>query len=294
MQGTVALSPEDLERFRQDLKVQYGLDKPLLLRYGIWLKNVVQFDFGNSLTTRTPVLDQIIEKLPVSLSFGLTSFFLTYLICIPLGILLAFRDQSVFDKSISFVLIFLHTLPVLIIGILLLLTFCTDRISDHLSLFPLGGFHGDAYSELSWFGKLKDLSYHLFLPVLTFVLGNFTFLTFFQKNLMLDVMKSEYITTARSKGLPQQRIIWKHALRNALIPISVGFGSILGVFLAGSIIIERMFSLPGLGLLTIESLQARDYNVLMALTYFQTLALLFGNILNDFILTFLDPRIKFE
>lgn len=288
------MSLQDLAVLRADLERQYGLDQPIWIRYTMWLKGLMTLDFGDSLTTRGPALDQILDRLPISLAFGLPSFFLTYLVCIPLGILLATKDGSRFDVFSSFVLFLIYSIPALVFAVIFLLIFCTDRVLPMGALFPLGGWHSDDYASLDMMGKLWDVIYHMFLPVLASLMGNFTIMTLLQKNSMLDVIRSDYIRTARAKGLSSRKIFFKHALRNALLPMMVGFGALLGTFLGGSILIEPIFNLPGLGLLSLQSLAARDFNVLMAIVVFQSFAILLGQILSDVAYALVDPRIVYE
>jgi microcin C transport system permease protein len=284
----------DLEKIKHELEVQYGLDKPAYIRYLIWVRNVLTLNFGDSSATRAPAMDQIIERLPISLSFGLPSFFLTYLVCIPLGVAMALRDGSQFDSFASFILFVLYSIPALVFAVIFLLVFCTDRVLPGGALFPLGGWRSDNYLELSFFQRILDVSHHLFLPVLASLFSNFTILTILQKNSMLEVIRSDYIRTARAKGLSEKIVIYKHALRNALLPLMVGFGAILGTFLGGSIIIEPIFGLPGLGVLSLQALASRDFNVIMAIVVLQSLAILLGQLLSDIAYVLVDPRIKFK
>lgn len=293
-EGGRVLNAEDIQQLRHDLEVQYGLDKPVVTRYFIWLKNVLKLNFGDSITTRSPAIDQIIERLPISLSFGIPGFVLTYLICIPLGVLMALKDGSKFDLITSFLLFIFYSIPVLVFSVIFLLVFCTDRVLPHGALFPLGGWRSDNYETLTSFGKFFDVAHHLFLPVLASLFGNFTILALLQKNSMLEVIRSDYIRTARSKGLSENVVIFKHALRNALLPLLVGFGTILGAFLGGSIIIEPIFGIPGIGVLSLQSLAARDFNVIMAIVFLQSAAILFGQILSDVTYVLVDPRIEFK
>ncbi len=288
------MGPEEIKKLTHELEVQYGLDKPALTRYFIWLKNIVTLNFGDSITTREPAINQIIERLPISLSFGIPGFFLSYLIAIPLGVVMALKDGSKFD-SISTVLLFIsYSIPALVFAVIFLLVFCTDRFLPFGAIFPLGGWRSDNYDELNVLGKSYDVFRHMFLPVLASVIGNFTIFTILQKNSMLEVIRSDYIRTARAKGLSENVVIFKHALRNALLPLLVGFGAVLGSFLGGSIIIEPIFGLPGLGTLSLQSLASRDFNVVMAIIVLQSLAILFGQILNDFVYYLVDPRIEYR
>ena len=284
----------DIAQLRHELEVQYGLDKPVHIRYFTWLWRVIHLDFGDSNATRSPAMEQIIERFPVSLAFGLPSFFLTYLICIPLGVLMALKDGSKFDGISSFLLFVFYSIPALVFAVIFLLVFCTDRVLPHGALFPLGGLHSDGYETFTSYEKLKDLAHHLFLPVLASLFNNFTILTFLQKNSMLEVIGSDYIRTARAKGLSEKVVILKHALRNALLPLMVGFGALLGTFLGGSIIIEQIFGLPGLGVLSLKALSSKDFNVIMAIVVLQSAAVLFGQLLSDIAYVFVDPRIEYK
>ena len=284
---TYGVSEEVLEA----LKKQYGFDKPLLVRYGIWLKNVFTFDFGDSFSTYDPVIDMIVERFPVSLQFGLVSLFFMYLICIPLGVLKAVKDGTHFDAISSFVLFVMYSIPPLMLGILLIVFFASESFFDW---FPLGGLHSEEYDLMTFSEKIVDRVRHFILPMTCYMIGSFTVLTFLMKNSLLDVIRMDYIRTARAKGLDEKKVVYKHALRNALIPLATGLSSILGIFLAGSIIIEQIFSLEGIGLLSYKAAIDRDYNVLMGLIFIQSLLMLVGRILSDFLYIIIDPRIDFR
>jgi microcin C transport system permease protein len=272
------------------LKKQYGFDKPLMVRYGIWIKNIATLDFGDSFKYEEPVTQLIISKFPVSLSFGIISFILTYLVCIPLGVWKAIRHGAAFDRMSSFVLFVMYSIPPVMLGILLLVFLAG---SSYLDLFPIGGLISDNYEELSNWGKFLDRVHHFVLPMICYMIGGFTFLTFMMKNSMLDVVKLDYIRTAKAKGLTDKVVYMKHALRNALIPIVTGMSGILGLFFSGSIIIESIFGLDGMGLLGYTAVGARDYNVLMGLIFFQSVLFLLGRLLTDILYVVVDPRIDF-
>lgn len=291
---STSMGPEDIKKLTHELEVQYGLDKPALTRYFIWVKNILSLNFGDSLTTRAPAIDQIIERLPISLSFGIPGFFLTYLIAIPLGVVMALKEGSKFDTISSFILFITYSIPALVFAVIFLLIFCTDRFLPFGALFPLGGWRSDNYEDLTFILKFVDLIKHMFLPVLASVIGNFTIFAMLQKDSMLEVIRSDYIRTAKAKGLSDNVIVFKHALRNALLPLMVGFGAVLGSFLGGSIIIEPIFGLPGIGVLSLQSLASRDFNVVMAIVVLQSLAILFGQILNDIVYVIVDPRIEYK
>jgi microcin C transport system permease protein len=282
-----AISQEVIE----SMKKQYGFDKPIHIRYWIWLKNLSRFDFGESFTYQEPVIDVIKSKLPVSLQFGITSLILTYLICIPLGIYKAVRHGSVFDKSSSFVLFVMYSVPAFMLAILLIVFFGGGSFFDW---FPIGGLYSDAYDDLTTWGKIWDRAHHFVLPLICYTIGSFTTLTILMKNSLLEEISKDYIRTARAKGLPDKIVYLKHALRNALIPIVTGLGTFLMVFFEGSLLLEVIFQLDGMGLLGYSSLLQRDYNVIMGLVFVQSLMFLLGNILSDFAYVVVDPRIDFK
>lgn len=270
---------------------QYGFDKPVQERYWIWLKNISKLDFGESFSYQEPVIDVITQKFPISLSFGLASLFLTYLVCIPLGVAKAIRAGSRFDHISGIVLYFIYSIPPLVMGIFLIVWLAGG---SHFDLFPIGNMTSDEYDTLTTAGKIWDRVYHFILPLTCYMLGNFTELTMLVRNSMLDVVKSDYVRTARSKGLADTSVYYKHALRNALIPVATGLGGFLRVFLAGSLVIERIFNLDGIGLLSYNSILSRDYNVIMGITFISALLLLVGNIISDIIYVMVDPRIDFK
>ena len=284
---STAISQEILD----GLAKQYGFDKPVHVRYFIWLKNISTLDFGQSFSYQEPVIDVITQKFPVSLSFGFASLILTYLICIPLGVKKAINAGGKFDQISGVVLYVLYAIPPLVLGILLIVWFAGG---SHFDLFPIGNLYSDNYDTMTGWGKLWDRVYHFVLPLTCYMLGNFTGLTMLVRNSMLDIIKSDYIRTARSKGLADRMVYYKHALRNAMIPVATGLGGFLRVFLAGSLIIERIFNLDGIGLLSYNSILSRDYNVIMGITFISALLLLAGNIISDVIYVLVDPRIDFK
>lgn len=279
------------EEMIQALREQYGFDKPVHIRYCIWLKNVVTLNFGESFTYEEPVIDVIVSKFPVSLQFGILSLILTYLICIPLGVLKATRNGSAFDISSSFFLFVLYSVPALMLGVLLIVFFAGG---SYFNWFPLGGLQSDNYDALSGWAKFLDRAHHFVLPMICYMVNSFTVLTFMMKNSILDEIRLDYVRTARAKGLEEKVVVYKHVLRNALIPIVTGVGSFLGVFLAGSLIIETLFNLDGIGLLGYKSTLARDYNVIMALIFISSLVSLFGRLISDLLYVVVDPRIDFS
>lgn len=273
------------------IKKQYGFDKPMHIRYLIWLKNIVTFDFGESFTYQRPVVEVIGDKLPVSLQFGVVSLLLIYLISIPLGIAKAVRDGSHFDLWSSVLLMVAYSIPPLILGILMRVYLAGGQFLD---ILPLGELYSDNYFSLSVWGKIMDRSHHFILPLVCYVVNGFTVLVFLMKNSLMEEIRLDYVRTARAKGLNEKAVIYKHALRNALIPILTGLGSFLTVFFAGSIIIEQVFNLDGMGLLSYKSILSRDYNVLMALIFIESLMSMGGRLLSDLTYVLVDPRIDFN
>lgn len=285
--NSVGISQEVLD----GLSKQYGFDKPLYERYFIWIKNITRLDFGESFTYQEPVIDVISSKFPVSLQFGIASLLLTYIICIPLGVKKAINAGGVFDQVSGIVLYIMVSIPPLVLGIFLIVWFAGGSYFDW---FPIGGIRSDEYASFTLMGKIGDRIHHFVLPLTCYVIGGFTELTMLVRNSMLDVIKSDFVRTARSKGLEDNKVYFKHALRNALIPVATGLGGFLRVFLAGSLIVETIFNLDGIGLLGYQSILSRDYNVIMGLTFISAMLLLLGNIMSDFIYVLVDPRIDFK
>lgn len=278
------------EEVIEALNKQYGFDKPMHIRYLIWLKNLASLDFGESFTYEEPVIDVISSKLPVSLQFGIISLFLSYIVCIPLGVLKAVKSGTAFDITSSFLLSAMYSIPGFMLGILLIVYFAGGRFFEW---FPIGELYSDNYEELATFGKFMDRVHHFVLPCVCYMIGQFTVLTLLMKNSMLDVIQNDYIRTAKAKGLNDKAVYLKHALRNALIPVVTGIGGFLSVFFAGSFLIETIFNLDGMGLLGYSSILSRDYNVIMGLIFIQSVLMLIGNLLGDIIYTLVDPRIDF-
>lgn len=275
----------------ESMKKQYGFDQPMHVRYVIWLKNIVTLDFGESFKYQRPVIEVILEKLPISIQFGFASLFLIYLISVPLGISKAVRDGGHFDLWTSVVLMVAYSVPPLILGILMRVYLAGGQFLD---IFPLAELVSDNYNDLSTWGKIVDRAHHFVLPLACYIAAGFTVLTLLMKNSLLEEIRLDYVRTARAKGLDERTVIYKHALRNALIPIITGLGSFLTVFFAGSIIIEQVFNISGMGLLSIEAISARDYNVLMALIFIQAVLSMVGRLISDVTYMLVDPRIDFQ
>jgi microcin C transport system permease protein len=270
------------------LKKIYGFDKPVIQQYVVWVGKLVQGDFGESFRTFRPVLDEIFARLPISLTFGLTGFLLSYLICIPLGIKKALSHRSLFDTVSSVVVYVGYAIPGFALGVLLLVFLGGGSF---LNLFPLSGIVSDNFEYLPWYLQILDFLHHMVLPVLCYSIGGYAIL---MKNSLMEELNKDYIRTALAKGLPYNRVVYRHALRNAFIPILTGMGSLFTLFFAGSILIEKVFSIPGMGLLSYEAMLNRDYPVVLGIIIIQTLFNLLGRLVSDFSLAAADPRISFE
>jgi microcin C transport system permease protein len=279
------------EEVLEALKVQYGFDKPVHVRYWIWLKSLVRLDFGQSFTYEEPVTDVIMSKFPVSLQFGIASLVLTYLVCIPLGMAKAVKAGTSFDWISGLILYVAYSIPPLVLGIFLIVFFAGGRYFDW---FPIGMLYSDNYDSLGFFARIGDRIHHFVLPLVCYMIGGFTELSMLMRNSMLEVIKQDYVRTARAKGLEERVVLYKHALRNALIPIATGLGGFFRVFLAGSLIVETIFQLDGIGLLSYKSILARDYNVIMGLIFLSSVVLMLGRLFSDIVYVMIDPRIDFK
>ena len=279
-------------KFIAELEKQYGFDKPPLERFVKLVKDYSTFNLGTSYFRETSVLELIKEKLPVSISLGLWMTFLSYAISIPLGIRKAVRDGSRFDTWTSAVVIFGYAIPSFLFAILLVVLFCGGSFWQ---IFPLRGLSSDNFAELSWWHKILDYLWHITLPVAALVLGSFATSTLLTKNSFLDEIKKAYVQTARMKGLSERRVLYGHVFRNAMLIVIAGFpGAFIGAFFTGSILIEQVFSLDGLGYLSYDSLMNRDYPVVLGNLYVFALIGLVVGLITDLTYTWIDPRIDFE
>lgn len=286
--GAQGLDPE----FIKSLEKQFGFDKPPLERFLTMMWNYMRFDFGDSYFRDVSVISLVIEKMPVSISLGLWLTLITYLICIPLGIRKAVADGSRFDVWSSTVIVIGYAIPSFLFAVLLIVLFAGGTFLDW---FPLRGLTSDNWEQLAWYEKIVDYVWHLTLPLTAMVLSSFATLTFLTKNSFLDEIKKQYVMTARAKGLSEQRVLYGHVFRNAMLIVVAGFpGAFLSAFFGSSLLIETIFSLDGLGLLSFESVINRDYPVIFANLYiFSLIGLLIG-LLSDLTYTWIDPRIDFE
>ena len=286
--GARGLPPEFIEQLEQE----YGFDKPPLTRFMNMLWNYVRLDFGESYFRSVSVIDLIIEKMPVSITLGLWSTLIAYLISIPLGIRKAVHDGSTFDTWTSGTIIVAYASPGFLFAILVLVLFAGG---SYWQVFPLRGLTSDNWDQLSAFGKIADYFWHIALPVLASTISAFATLTLLTKNSFLDEIKKQYVMTARAKGLSEKRVLYGHVFRNAMLIVIAGFPAVfIGVFFAGSLIIETIFSLDGLGRLGFEAAVARDYPIVFGTLFIFGLIGLLVGILSDLMYVFVDPRIDFE
>ena len=286
--GAQGLDPE----FIKQLEKQFGFDKPLHERFLLMMGNYIQFDFGTSYFRDETVVDLVLDKLPVSISLGLWTTLLVYLISIPLGIRKAVHDGSRFDVWTSGMVIIGYAIPGFLLALLLVVLFAGGSFLDW---FPLRGLTSENWEELSFFGKVADYLWHLVLPITALVLGGFAGLTMLTKNSFLDQINQQYVQTARAKGLAENRVLYGHVFRNAMLIVIAGFPSaFVGILFTGALLIEVIFSLDGLGLLGFEAVIKRDYPIMFASLFFFTLLGLIMNLIGDLMYTIIDPRIDFE
>lgn len=285
--GAQGLDPE----FIKSLEKQFGFDKPLGERFLIMVKNYLMFDFGESYFQNRRVIDLVLDKMPVSISLGLWTTLLIYLISIPLGIRKAVRDGSTFDVWTSGVIIAGYAIPPFLFAIFLIVVFAGGK---YFSIFPLRGIVSDNWGDLPWHRQVLDYFWHMTLPVISSVIGGFAGLTILTKNSFLEEINKQYVLTARAKGLVEKSVLYGHVFRNAMLIVIAGFpGALIGIFFTGALLIETIFSLDGLGLLGFEAVINRDYPVMFGTLYIFTLMGLFIKLVSDITLTWVDPRIDF-
>jgi microcin C transport system permease protein len=277
--------------FIAQLNKLYGFDKPAPERFWIMIKDYLRFDFGTSFYQGVPVIQLIEQKLPVSISLGLWSTFLVYLISIPLGIRKAVRDGSAFDVWSSAVVIVGYAIPSFLFAILLIVIFAGG---SYLSWFPLRGLVSDDWASFSWPHQILDYFWHMVLPILSLVIGGFASLTMLTKNCFLDEINKQYVVTARAKGLGERRVLYGHVFRNAMLLVIAGFpAAFVGILFTGALLVEVIFSLDGLGLLGFQAAVGRDYPVMFGTLYIYTLVGLVLKLISDLSYIFVDPRIDF-
>jgi microcin C transport system permease protein len=252
------------------------------------LNGILQGNFGLSTSYNIPVLEMILSKMPVSLFYGLLTFVLTYLVCIPLGILKAIKHRTVIDNVSSLLIFVGYAIPGFLLGSLLVV-----YLAARLGWFPTEGFSSEHFASLGLFAKIWDIAYHAVLPLLCYMIGSFAFMTMLMKNNLMDNLAADYVRTAIAKGSSFRHAVLGHALRNSLIPIATTLGSITLVFVTGSILIERIFQIDGFGLLTIQSITDRDYPLVMGILTIEVVLVMLGNILSDIFVAMTDPRVRF-
>ncbi|MEW6444975.1 MAG: microcin C ABC transporter permease YejB [Pseudomonadota bacterium] len=298
--GEVSAGAEGLYRGAQgldeerlaEIRALYGFDKPAYERFFIMLGNYLSFDLGDSYFQHQSVLGLMADKLPVSISLGLWTFLLTYLVSIPLGVRKAVRDGTPFDIWTTTLLLVGYAIPGFVLGLFLLVLFGGGSFWD---VFPLRGLTSDNWSELSWPARIADYLWHMVLPVTAMVIGQFAVMTLLTKNSFLEEIRKQYVLTARARGLSENQVLYGHVFRNAVIPLVTGFpAAFIGAFFTGSLLIETLFSLDGLGLLSYEAVLQRDYPVVLGTLYIYTLLGLVAKLLTDLSYAWVDPRIQFN
>ena len=286
--GAQGLDPELIAK----LDKQFGFDKPPLERFGQMMWNYIRFDFGESFFRNTTVIDLIAQKLPVSISLGIWILIFSYAISIPLGIRKAVQDGSTFDVWTSGIIIIGYAVPSFLFGIMLIVLFAGGSFFDW---FPLRGLVSDNFADLTWWQKILDYLWHLVLPLISLSLAAFATTTLLTKNSFIEEIKKQYVITARAKGLSERRVLYGHVFRNAMLIVIAGFpGAFISAFFTGSLLIENIFSLDGLGRLSYLSVVQRDYPVVFATLFIFSLLGLVVSLVSDLIYTWIDPRIDFE
>lgn len=282
------------DEYRRELEAQFGFDKPVCRQYWDWLvtnrmgMRLPSYDYPNKTAWQL-----IRSRIPVSLWFGLASFLLTYMICIPLGIAKALRHRQAFDAVSSLIVFIAYAIPSFALAMVLKMAFC-GTVDGLFDVFPLGGISSDFDMEPTAWQWFCDRAWHMALPVCCYVAGGFAMLTILMKNSLLDQISADYVRTVIAKGATRRRAIWAHAFRNALIPIATGLGPMIGLLFAGSIIIETIFEIPGMGRLSWDALVGRDYAVFLALLALTASFQLVGNLISDVLYMLIDPRIDFS
>ncbi len=284
--GAQGVDPQRLEQ----IKALYGFDKPASERFFQMIGQFARFDLGTSFFQNKAVSDLIIEKLPVSITLGLWTFFISYGVAVPLGVAKAVRAGSRFDLVTTLLVLIGYAIPGFVLGVALLVVF-----GGQLQWFPLRGLTSANWDELSWGARIVDYLWHITLPVTAMVLGSFAVTAMLTKNAFLEEIRKQYVMTARAKGLSERQVLWKHVFRNALIPIVTGFpAAFIGAFFTGALLIETLFSLDGLGLLSYESVIRRDYPVVLGTLFLFTLIGLITKLISDLCYVWVDPRVKFD
>ena len=274
---------------RERIAHLYGLDKPLGIQYIEWLKRFARFDFGTSFMDSRPVMDKIMERIPITITIELISILLILLIGIPIGVSSAVREGGLYDKSMTVFVFIGFAVPTFWLSLILM-----DFIGVRWGILPISGIKSLEFEKFSFFEKIFDISKHLILPVLVSTFGGLAGISRYMRSNMLHVLKQDYIRTARAKGLSERDVLYKHALKNALLPVVTILGLSVPGLIGGSVIFESIFSIPGMGRLFYESVMARDYPVIMGVLVIGAILTLLGNLLADLSYAAVDPRIKLE
>lgn len=284
----VELNPEAGVELKERLRAQYDLDKPLMVQYGLWLKRLAQLDFGDSFSQdRRPVFEKIAERLPITILINVLSIALILLVATPIGILSAVKQNSLFDRLTTVFVFIGFATPSFWLALLLM-----DYFGVRLGLFPISGVRSLGYDYLSWGGQLWDRLHHLILPVFVSAFGGLAGFSRYMRSNMLEVVRQDYILTARAKGLSERTVIYKHALRNALLPVITILGLSVPGLIGGSVIFETIFAIPGMGKLFFDSVMMRDYPVIMGVLVMGAVLTLMGNLIADVSYALADPRIR--
>jgi microcin C transport system permease protein len=287
--GNARLQLDIPEEQLAQLRAYYGFDKPLPVAYAEWLADAARLDLGTSFRYNEPVTRVIADRLPISIYYGIITAIFTYGICIPLGILKAIRHRTRID-TLSSVLIFVgYAVPGFALGAVL-----SNLLAVRWELFPLGGFASAGAAELGWVARTLDIVWHSVLPLIAYLAGSFAVTTMLMKNSLVENMGADYVKTALAKGLSWRRAVFVHALRNSLIPMATTVGGLLGIFLTGSFLIERVFNIQGVGLLAFEAIQTRDFPIVLGFLVISSVLLMLGNLVSDLAVALVDPRVRFE
>jgi len=282
------LNPMVGEATRKQLEALYGLDKPLHEQYITWLDRMIRLDFGNSMSADArPVLDKILERLPLTVGMNLASLILTLIIAVPLGVLSAWKQDSLFDRTVTLLVFMGFAMPSFWLALLLMMFFGIEY-----QWLPLSGLTSLDYKQLSTPEKIWDLARHLIMPLTVYTVGSIAGMSRFMRSSMLEVLRQDYVLTAMAKGLPTRLIVFRHAMRNALLPLITLLGLSVPGLIGGSVIIESIFALPGLGQLFYAAVMARDYTLIMGNLVLGAVLTLIGNLLADFCYGLADPRIR--
>ncbi len=286
-----SVSAQQARAIVEETRAFYGLDEPVHRQFFMWISRAARFDFGVSFRDRRPVMDKIMEAIPVTLLLNITAIMVVYIISIPVGVISASKKGGLFDRFSLASTLVLYSIPSFWAAMVLISFFGGG---EHLNWFPITGMASDGIGSLPWHGRIFNVLWHMVLPVVCLTYGGFAFLSRFARSSILRTVDQDYIMTARAKGLPEWRVLVKHAMRNALIPFVTLIGALLPALIGGSVIIEEIFSIPGMGRLGFESVLSRDYPVIMAIAFISALLTLLGMLVSDMLCAVVDPRISVE